>query len=136
MIRIVLDTNVVVSAMLNSSGTTADVLRLAFGRHVQWCVSEAILDEYAGVLCRPKFRCSPRVISALIKAIRATAEKIEPTETLAVSPDEPDNRFLECAKAASADYLVTGNRQHFPDALGRTRIINARQLIELVTPRS
>lgn len=135
MIRIVLDTNVVVSAMLNSSGTAADVLRLALNKHVQLCVSEAILEEYDGVLRRPKFRRPARVVSALMKAIRATADKVEPNETLAVSGDEADNRFLECAKAAGADYIVTGNQQHFPATLGRTRIINPRQLVELVTPK-
>lgn len=135
MIRIVLDTNVVVSAMLNSSGTAPDVLRLALHQHVQLCVSEAILEEYEGVLRRPKFRRPPRVVSALMKAIRATADKIEPTETLVVSTDEADNRFLECAKASDADYIVTGNQQHFPDSLGRTRVISPRQLVELVTPK-
>lgn len=135
MIRIVLDTNVVVSAMLNSSGTAADVLRLALNRHVRLCVSEAILEEYAGVLRRPKFHRPTRVVSALMKAIRATADKVEPTETLAVSADEADNRFLECAKAGGADYIVTGNQQHFPTTLGATRIINPRQLVELVTPK-
>jgi putative PIN family toxin of toxin-antitoxin system len=134
-IRLVLDTNVVVSAMLNSSGTAADVLRFALNQEVQLCVSEAILEEYEGVLRRPKFRRSERVISALMKAIRATAEKVEPTETLAVSADEADNRSLECAKAAGADYIVTGNQQRFPATLGRTRIINPRQLVELVTPK-
>lgn len=136
MIRIVLDTNVVVSAMLNSSGTAPDVLRLALNKHVQLCVSEAILEEYDGVLRRPKFRRPARVVSALMKAIRATADKVEPNETLAVSGDEADNRFLECAKAAGADYIVTGNQQHFPDTLGRTRVISPRQLVELVTPKS
>jgi predicted nucleic acid-binding protein len=69
-----------------------------------------------------------------MRAIRTTADKVEPTETLAVSADEADNRFLECAKAAGADYIVTGYRQHFPATLRRTRIINPRQLVELVTP--
>ena len=134
--RVVLDTNIVVSAMLSPAGTAADVLRLALHRHVLLCVSEAILEEYEGVLRRPKFRRPPQVVSAFMKSIRAVAEKAEPTKTLAVSTDEADNRFLECAEAAGADYLVTGNKQHFPDSWGRTRIINARQLVELVTPKS
>jgi putative PIN family toxin of toxin-antitoxin system len=134
MIRIVLDTNVVVSAMLSPSRTAADVLRLALHRRVQLCVSDAILEEYEDVLRRPKCRRPSHVISALMKALRATAETVAPTETLTVSADEADNRFLECAKAAGADYLVTGNLQHFPRTLGRTRIITARQLVEIVTP--
>ncbi len=134
--RVVLDTNIVVSAMLSPAGTAADVLRLGLHRHVQLCVSDAILEEYEGVLRRPKFRRPPQVVSALMKSIRAVAEKVEPTKTLSVSTDEADNRFLECAETAGADYLVTGNKQHFPDSWGRTRIINARQMVELVTPKS
>jgi predicted nucleic acid-binding protein len=49
-----------------------------------------------------------------------------------VSPDERDNRFLECAESAGADFLVTGNRQHYPSVWKTTRIVNARELIETV----
>jgi putative PIN family toxin of toxin-antitoxin system len=133
--RIVFDTNIVVSAMLSPSGTAADVLRLALNRHVQLCASEVIFEEYEEVLRRPKFRRLPQVVSALMKAVRAVAELFVPMATLTVSADDADNRFLECAEAAKADYLVTGNIQHFPAVWGRTRVITARQLIEVVTPK-
>ena len=68
--RIVFDTNVVVSAMLSPSGTAADAIRLAINRHVQFCASEVILKEYEEVLRRPKFRRPPAVVSALLKAVR------------------------------------------------------------------
>jgi putative PIN family toxin of toxin-antitoxin system len=130
---IVFDTNIVVSAMLSPSGTAADVLRLALNRHVQLCASEVILEEYKEVLRRPKFRRPPQTVSAFLKAARVVAELFEPTATLAVSTDDADNRFLECAEAAKADYLATGNIQHFPVAWGRTRVITVRHLVELVT---
>ena len=136
MMRIVFDTNIVVSAMLSPSGTAADVLRLALHRHVQLCASEVILQEYEEVLRRPKFRRQPQVVSGLLKAIRVVAELVEPTATLAVASDAADNRFLECAAAAKADYVVTGNTRHFPAARGRTRVVTARELIELVTPKA
>ena len=133
--RIVFDTNIVVSAMLSPSGTAADGLRLALNRYIQFCASEVIFEEYEEVLRRPKFRRPPQVVSALMKAVRAVAELVKPTATLTVSADDADNRFLECAEAAKADYIVTGNIQHFPAAWGRTRVITARQLVELVTPK-
>jgi putative PIN family toxin of toxin-antitoxin system len=133
--RVVFDTNIVVSAMLSPSGTPADVLRLALNRHVQLCASKVILEEYDEVLHRPKFRRPPQVVSALMKAVRTVAELFEPTVTLTVAGDDADNRFLECAEAAEAAYLVTGNVRHFPAAWGRTRIITARQLIGLVAPK-
>ena len=122
--------------MLSPSGTAADALRLALHRHVQICASEVILQEYEDVLRRPKFRPQPQVVSALLKAIRVVAELVEPTATLVVCSDAADNRFLECAEAAKADYLVTGNTQHFPAERGRTRVVTARELIELVTPKA
>jgi predicted nucleic acid-binding protein len=57
---------------------------------------------------------------------------IAPATPLAVSPDETDNRFLECAEAAGADFLVTGNRRHFPNVWKTTRIVSARELVEFV----
>jgi putative PIN family toxin of toxin-antitoxin system len=135
MMRIVFDTNIVVSAMLSPSGTAADALRLAMNRHVQLCASEVILEEYEEVLRRPKFRRPPAVVSASLKAIRAVAELVEPAITVTASTDDADNRFLECAEAAKADCLVTGNTQHFPAEWRRTRVITARQLVELVTPK-
>jgi predicted nucleic acid-binding protein len=52
--------------------------------------------------------------------------------TLSVSPDEADNRFLECAGEAQADYLVTGNKRHFPKRWKSTQVVNARELLELI----
>lgn len=98
-------------------------------------VTDPILLEYEGVLKRPKLRLAADVRKTL-RHIRDVATRVESRATLDVSRDDADDRFLECAQAGEADYLVTGNQQHFPDALGRTRIINARQLIELVTPKS
>jgi putative PIN family toxin of toxin-antitoxin system len=135
MIRVVLDTNIVVSAMLNPSGTAADCLRLGLAGHVQLCVSNPILEEYEGVLLRPKFKRSPKAVSAMLRDIRMAAVSVRPTTTLAISADEEDNRFLECAETAEAEYLVTGNTQHFPETWRKIRIITPRQLVELVTPK-
>ncbi len=88
LIKVVLDTNVVVSAHLTTGGLEAFVLDLALASKLQ----------------------------------------------LYVSPDPDGNRFLECAEAASADYLVTGNKRHFPSKHGKTLVVNARQLIEIITP--
>ena len=51
---------------------------------------------------------------------------------LSACPDGDDNRFLECAAAAEADYLVTGNKRHFPMQWKKTRIVNARELLHLL----
>jgi predicted nucleic acid-binding protein len=67
-----------------------------------------------------------------LQLITAHAEMITPTRALSVSPDEADNRFLECAEEAEADYLVTGNKRHFPKRWKTTRVVSARDLLELI----
>jgi len=62
--------------------------------------------------------------------IVATAEVIVPTVQLAICRHEPDNRFLECAEAARAEFLITGNTRHFPKQHHTTRILNAREFLE------
>lgn len=64
--------------------------------------------------------------------VEREANVVTPSEDLTISKHEPDNRFYECAAAAQADFIVTGNTQHFPKAHGKTRIITTRQLLELV----
>jgi putative PIN family toxin of toxin-antitoxin system len=133
MIRVVLDTNVVVSAVLTRGGAEAHALDLAAARKIQLYVTPAILTEYEGVLRRSKFsRVSPKTIGAALDLIRRVAIVVNSKETLAVSPDEEDNRFLECAEAADADYLVTGNKRHFPEQWKKCMVIGARELVELL----
>ena len=133
MIRAVLDTNVIVSAVLTRGGAEARVLDLAAVRKIQIYATPAILTEYEEVLGRTKFRrVSPEVIGGALDLIRRVAILVNPTVTLAVSPDESDNRFLECAEAADADCLVTGNRRHFPARWKKTVVMGARELEELL----
>jgi predicted nucleic acid-binding protein len=59
---------------------------------------------------------------------------VTPTRRVSVSPDEPDNRFLECADAAQSDYLITGNKRHFPKQWKTTSIVNAREFLSRWNP--
>ena len=51
---------------------------------------------------------------------------------LFVSSDPEDNKFLECAQAAGAEYLVTGNKRHFPKTWRKTKVVNSRELIKVI----
>lgn len=134
MIRVVLDTNVLVSSILTRNGSEAQALDLAAARRIQIFLTPAILSEYEEVLSRSKFRrVDPNDIHGLLTLIRQVAIPVSPSETLTASPDESDNRFLECADAADADFLVTGNRRHFPSRWKRTAVIGARELLEIVS---
>jgi putative PIN family toxin of toxin-antitoxin system len=133
-IRVVLDTNVVVSAHLNSEGYERSVLDLALSGKLRMVVSEAILQEYESVLRRPKFRLKPLQVARSLRLLRSAARVVAPYGQLNVARDAGDNRFLECAEAAKADYLVTGNKRHFPKQWRQTLIVNARELLEWTIP--
>jgi putative PIN family toxin of toxin-antitoxin system len=134
MIRVVLDTNVIVSAHLQEEGLEATVFLLALSRRIMLCISEPILTEYAGVLRRKKFSLDPHRITRTLEEIRSAGRRVQLKDTLTVCPDPEDNRFLECAAAAGADYLVTGNKCHFRTHWGKTRVVNAREFLEITGP--
>ena len=132
MIKVVLDTNVVVSALIREDGLEAAVLDLAVSEKLHLCLSRPVLAEYAGVLHRKKLAFDPRRVDYTLSRIRRAGALIEPAHVVSVSSDEADNRFLECAEAARAGFLVTGSIRHFPKHWKGTQVVTARQLIELV----
>jgi putative PIN family toxin of toxin-antitoxin system len=132
MIRVVLDTNIVISAALRSGSLPETVFNLALDKQIQLCISEPILAEYKDVISRPHLAIDPRKAALALKRIRDAAQVVSPAKTVAACTDPDDNIFLECAQAAEADYLVTGNQRHFPDRWKKTRVIGARELIELL----
>lgn len=136
MTRVVLDTNVVVSSMLSTTGNEARLLDLVFTGNFLVCITKEILAEYEDVLHRPHFRNFTEAgIQATLKGL-SRGQFVQPGFRLTVSPDAKDNRFLECAQAADADFLVTGNKRHFPAVWKKTKIVNARELLEANLPRA
>jgi putative PIN family toxin of toxin-antitoxin system len=133
-VKVVLDTNVVVSAHLSDEGYPSFVVDLCLSSRLRWCVSTEVLAEYDEVLRRKRFRLDPKLIDASMRLIREQAQLVQPRQRLAVCPDPDDDRFLECAKEAGADFIVTGNKRHFPDRFGTTRVVSPRELVEIVTP--
>ena len=132
MSRVVLDTNIIVSALLVPAGTQAAVLLLALQGHVALYVSSPILAEYEEVLRRPRLKLTPQHIQEALAGIRKVAHHVTPTQTLSISAHESDNRFLECADAAQADYLVTGNTRHFPQSYKTTTVVTGRHFLDTI----
>lgn len=131
---VVLDTNVVVSAHLNADGYERFVLDLALAGKARLFVSAEILEEYREVLGRAKFAIDPARLGTALELIRKTARHVQPARRLKKASDPEDNKFLECAEEAEADYLVTGNRRHFPQRWAKTRVVNAREFVEELIP--
>jgi putative PIN family toxin of toxin-antitoxin system len=133
-LRLVIDTNVVVSAALNPEGLQRTTLLLAITKPAHLYVSEAILEEYAGVLSRPHLHIRRGVRQQLFQLIKNHSHIAARSRRLEVCSDPDDNIFIECADAARADYLITGNQRHFPKFWKKTKIINSREFISLMAP--
>lgn len=97
-------------------------------------VSEPILAEYADVLARPELRIRKGLRLQLLQLIRNHSHLVAPSHRLEITSDPDDNIFLECADAARADYLITGNTRHFPVFWKKTRVITSREFISLTAP--
>jgi putative PIN family toxin of toxin-antitoxin system len=133
-IRAVIDTNVLVSGLLTATGNEALILLAIHQGLIRPCLSDAILQEYAEVLARPKFAFEPGEIASALAMFRARGELAAPTGAAPALPDPADAKFLHCAAATGAEYLVTGNKRHFPAAsYGATRVVNAGELLDRIT---
>ena len=133
MIRVVLDTNILVSALLSPQGPPAQVFVIAILEpDIQLCVSGDIFAEYEEVIRRPRLHRSESEIAAALRSIRQIAFWVKPTESVHACSDPDDNIFLECAQAAAAHYLITGNTRHFPAAWAGTQVVAARQFLNAV----
>jgi putative PIN family toxin of toxin-antitoxin system len=133
-IRAVIDTNVLVSGLLSPAGNEALIVLAMHQGLITPCLSEAIIAEYAAVLARPKFAFPPEEIEALLAMLQGKGEILRPEESPVVSPDPADTKFLHCAQAAKAEFIVTGNKRDFPDgSYGSARVVSAGELLDRIT---
>jgi uncharacterized protein len=126
-IRIVLDTNVVIFALLKEGSVPALILSLALSGHIQLCLIEEIFTEYMGVLSREKFQDLDRAsVKKVLLSIRRKSLLVSPSKRINVIKIDPeDSIFLESALEAQAHYLITGNARHFAMThYDKTRIIS------------
>jgi putative PIN family toxin of toxin-antitoxin system len=107
-VRVVFDTNVIISALL-FGGKPKDLLDLGFSGQVEICISPPLIEELVGVL-EEKFQAPREWILEAAGVLRANSRLIEPGEEIRAVKDDPmDNRVLECAVAAKADLIVSGD---------------------------
>jgi putative PIN family toxin of toxin-antitoxin system len=119
-VRVVLDTNAVISALL-FSGVSSKLVSLWQNGLITPLLSRPILDEYLRVLSYPKFELSEKEIKELIQEeILPFAEVVRPKRRLRVVRRDPsDNKFLECAVAGKASVIISGDKDLL--SLGRYR---------------
>ena len=113
--KLVLDTNVVVSAFLNPPGKPSQVLKLVINRNADLYYNTVILTEYESVMLRPKFssKINPSLVSRFIDIIRSIGTTFDPLPGGIKLQDAKDQIFYDTAKE-SGSYLITGNLKHFP----------------------
>lgn len=133
-LRLVIDTNVVISAAIKPESLQRTTLLLAITKPARLYVSRPILEEYAEVLSRPELHIRKGLRQQLLQLIKNHSHNVTPSRRLEVAGDPDDNMFLECADSAKADYLVTGNQKHFPIFWTKTKVITPREFISLVAP--
>ena len=125
--KVVLDTNVLVSGMLSPEGLPATVLDATTDGHLVPCFDERILTEYRLVLSREKFAFSGNQIETMMARIMSAGYLASAEPLSAQLPDPKDRMFVEVAVACGADYIITGNLKDYPE--------NATLGVAVVTPR-
>jgi len=124
--KVVLDTNVLISAIV-FGGKPRKILEAVFRGELTLFLSEYILDELKAVLERPKFGFPSEVIRTVLSELRAIGNYITPSkQILEIQEDTDDNRIIECAVEANANYIIPGD----------THLLNLKQYqnVKVVSP--
>jgi uncharacterized protein len=130
---VVIDTNVLVSAILKDKTPEKVILFIVGHPDMEWIVSDKILREYNQVLSRPKFNLDRYILDQWLSIINKSTTCIESNVKIKLPRDQKDAPFLECSLASNADYFVTGDRD-FEGAqkLVNTKILSISQFEKLV----
>ena len=129
--KLVLDTNVVISAFINPHGTPSQIMGIVLKRKAELYYNAVILCEYESVMLRPKFSCKidPAGISQFINLIRNIGTSFNPLRSKIELADESDRIFYDTAKESGA-ILISGNLKHFPK---ERFILSPSEFLELIT---
>ena len=125
--KIVLDTNVLVSGLLSPYGAPADIVGMVSSGVLRLCYDARVMVEYQDVLARPKFQFDQKKVKDLLVFAQQSGEVVAASPLNARLPDVHDEIFLEVALAGRAAFLITGNIKHFP--------ASSRQGVNVVTPQ-
>lgn len=128
--KLILDTNIIVSALIKNSIPTKILYELVLTQKVKTCLSDQILAEYVEVMNREKFTKYTNFKTKsdiVLNKLREISEFYKTDRKIEILSDTSDNKFLELAAVSSADYLVTGNTLDF--------LITEFEYTKILTPR-
>lgn len=121
--RVVIDTNVMVSGVLNPHGPPGRIVNALLSETVTALHDDRILSEYREVLLRPTFRFPLADVEVLLDFVESAGEHVSAQPLSLVLPDPNDLPFLEVATSGRADALITGNIKHFRPRRGQHRVL-------------
>ena len=130
---VVIDTNVLVSAMLKWDSNPGRIMEKVFLGEIIPVFNHAILNEYHEVLSRPKFHLPPDIPTHIITGIVDKGILMEADKLIVDMPDPDDIMFFEVTMEARKDhdtFLVTGNLKHFPQ---KPFIVTPRQMLDILS---
>jgi len=133
-LRLVIDTNVLISAAIKPIGLQRTVFLITISKPARLYVSHPILEEYSEVLARPELRIRKGPRLRLLQLMKNHGHIVAPTRQLEATADPADSVFMECTDTARADYLVTGNQKHFPRFWKKTKVVTPREFVSLAAP--
>ncbi|MBN1904805.1 MAG: putative toxin-antitoxin system toxin component, PIN family [Deltaproteobacteria bacterium] len=114
---IVLDTNVLVSGLLTPYGSSGEIIRMVSTGKLVLEYDSRILSEYMEVLNRPKFQFDKELVEAVIEIIKSNGHTVSASPLKMPLPDPDDAPFLEVAIEGDSEYLITGNKNHYPEKM-------------------
>ena len=130
MCKVVIDTNIIISAAISNRGKPAKIMNLVSDGKIKLYYSPEILNEYAEILSREKFKFSVDLQKAVIEKIMEIGFLLEPAASNIQLADESDRKFYDAATKAKA-YLITGNTKHYPQ---EAHIVTPAQFVEIHEP--
>ena len=128
--KVVIDTNVLVSAFLNAQSLPAQVFNLVLNGKLQVLYTNTIITEYSNVLYREKFGFPPSLIEPVLDLIQHDGELVVTEPTIEAFTDSEDRKFYETLISGEGQFLITGNLKHFPED---SRILNPREFLDAYT---
>lgn len=129
--KVVLDTNVLVSGLLSPQGPPGIILDALAAGDLALYLDERILAEYREVLARRRLKIPDAAAASLLSAVADKGHRVSAPRTQAQLPDPKDKMFLEVALACQADYLVTGNLKDFPaDKTKGVTVVSPREFLD------
>lgn len=136
MAKAVLDTNIVVSGLRNPEGNAASVLKLAESRVFRCYISHGILTEYEEVLARKSLGLKEEQVKKFLRMLKRRFIMVSPARKIEATSDPDDDKFVECALEARADYIVTGNLRHFPPRFQDIRVVSPPQFLSILAAQA